>query len=119
MALLSASDVLIFFSLLLNFAATARPWNASTVKAHTALESTDEEVFRSREGGGIDGKSPRAGEDGTAPLLGHHLPERIISRGDDGLKTRCNDLLLSFRRLGVFIALWNVSMIFAMVFVFS
>ena len=118
MALLSASDVLIFFSLLLNFAATARPWNASIVKAHTALEGTDEEVFRSGEGGSIDGESPRAGEDGTAPLLGHY-PESISSRGDDGFKTRCNDLLLSFRRLGVFIALWNVAMIFAMVFVFS
>jgi hypothetical protein len=117
MALLSASDVLIFFSLLLNCAATARPWNASTVKAHSSTEGNDDEsLLDSREGRSLDEKSPNASDEGTARLLGNPPPD---SHAEDGLKARCNDLLLSFRRLGVFIALWNVAMIFAMVFIFS
>jgi|AntAceMinimDraft_5_1070358.scaffolds.fasta_scaffold310851_1 hypothetical protein len=121
MALLSASDVLLFFTLLLNSIAIARPWGSAAAKPHSTRDDGSEGVLNSDTSSSAEGGRPGAGDDDTAPLLTPSPSSTGVLAGlsDQGFRGRCNDLLLGFRRLGIFIALWNFAIMIAMVFVFN
>jgi len=90
MPLLSISDALLFFTLLLNAVAIAKPRGGLKPAAD-------------RGGGGESNPAEPGSPDGAR--LGD----------DEGLAARAGRMLFAFRRCGVFIALWNFFLMVAMV----
>ena len=108
MALLSVSDVLLFFTLIMNSIAISKPRGGillSRSPDYSGGETTDEE-------GGLQD---------TDPLMGPSLATSSRSAQDSsvlgGFIERASSLLLAFRRLGVFIAVWNVVLMLSMIFI--
>jgi hypothetical protein len=128
MALLSVSDVLLFFTLVMNAIAIAKPRGglAGSSNSHdSGIELSGLDSSTSPASSAFF--SPRQGDDSdndTAVLLGgQSSPQNGGGAQDAGvveeLSDRAGQLLLSFRRCGVFIAIWNVTLMVAMVFVLS
>lgn len=117
MALLSVSDVLLFFSLLMNAIAIAKPSGGllSTVRDG---ETDKKDDF------GFGNQSEDFETDeilDTEPLLSS--PDSPTASHHDSIcgeqLERLNKLLLSFRQCGVFIATWNIALMFAMMFILN
>jgi hypothetical protein len=118
MALLSVSDVLLFFSLLMNAIAIAKPRGGlvSTIVKEDTLDRKEEEDFRF----GNQAEDIENSEFlDTEPLLAHHSPQANHDSACGEQLERLNKLLISFRRGGVFIATWNIALMLLMVFVLN
>ena len=103
MPLLSVSDALLFFTLILNGIAISKPRGG-------LLEPTDSPSPSA-------GNSSSSTDDAATDLLSPS--EEKSQERDSGLSERFGQLLLAFRRCGVFIAIWNVALMVAMLTILS
>ena len=104
MPLLSVSDSLLFFTLVLNACAVARPGGG--ISSH--FTSRGSSVFTNDGGLEFDADSESFLDKNTS-----------VPAGEGGLNDRAQELLVGLRRGGLFIALWNCSVILVMLFVLS
>ncbi len=96
MALLSVSDVLLFFTLVLNAIAISKPRGGLVHLSQNFPHVHSEDSFRDTTLNG--GESEAVTSDGVfGELLG-----------------RARSLLLAFRRCGIFIALWTIALMFTL-----
>jgi len=114
MPLLSVTDALLFFTLILNAIAIAKPRGGLKPpnRTDTAASAEGDDVAAL---GAHRSRHPHSTED------------HLLAPGDAGdgrndggsLAERAGLILFNFRRCGVFIALWNVSLMVAMVTVLA
>lgn len=102
MALLSVTDVLLFFTLVMNAVAISKP-RGGLISPRDANYGMAREVAED-DANETDSLIAKPSHSSDAGALGE-------------LKERAGLLLLAFRRCGIFIAVWNISLMFAMIFV--
>mmetsp|Transcript_64863 Transcript_64863/g.130404 ORF Transcript_64863/g.130404 Transcript_64863/m.130404 type:complete len:116 (+) Transcript_64863:87-434(+) len=115
MALLSVSDVLLFFTLVMNAIAIAKPRRGGHAGGsslqYSAIELTDRSNSDSSDYSNVTHQNSELTIDKDAGAQEPGIVEE--------LSDRAGQLFMGFRRCGVFIAIWNVTLMGAMVFILS
>ena len=110
MALLSVTDVLLFFTLIMNAVAIAKPRGG-------LLPNNRNAPNKSSSANATDDASVEEGSRDTDPLVGMDSAPGPTGSVYHELLGRAGSLLMAFRRCGVFIAIWNVTLMVAMVLI--